>query len=108
MNLAHGIGAMVVVEGVENEAIALCAMEMGACIQQGFYFCRPQDCRDTLLAQCEQQLDTLSAAYKSRRIKMMDDRRAYFNKIEAIVREILQAFDYGSLPEYDTILFVVG
>jgi EAL domain-containing protein (putative c-di-GMP-specific phosphodiesterase class I) len=104
MNLAHGIGAMVVVEGVENESIALCAMDLGACVQQGFYFCRPQACRDTLMTQCECQLDTLSTAYRSRRIKMVDDRRAWFRKIEAIVQEVVKAFDDDSLPEYDIIL----
>ena len=42
IKLAHKIGVIVVAEGIETEAEALCCLERGADLVQGFYFARPQ------------------------------------------------------------------
>lgn len=104
LNLAHGIGALVVVEGVETQSIALNAMELGACFFQGFYFCRPQRCRGIMRSQCERQLKMLSKAYKTLRMAMVGERRAYFRHIETVAAKIERAFADGLPSEYDAIL----
>ncbi|MBW2011615.1 MAG: EAL domain-containing protein, partial [Deltaproteobacteria bacterium] len=104
LNLARGIGALVVVEGVETEEAALSAMDLGASIIQGFYFCKPGDSWEIMQSRCEERSRLLSAAYKTRKIKMVNERRAYFKKIDAIAGDVKQALRDLPLSEYDRIL----
>ncbi len=41
MRIAHKLGIVVITEGVETESEAMCCLERGADLMQGFYFARP-------------------------------------------------------------------
>lgn len=41
LHIAHKLGTVVVAEGIETEAEALCCLERGVDLMQGFYFARP-------------------------------------------------------------------
>ena len=88
INMAHCLGSLVVVEGVETEDAILTAMDLGASVMQGFYFCQPDDDWDDMKTGCNLRVEELSEIYKTRKLKMFENRRKYFSKIDAILAEL--------------------
>lgn len=103
LTLAHGIGALVVVEGVETSTSALTAMELGASIMQGFYFCRPDTDRVKMENLCQRGIDRLAEEYKTRKVKMFNARRDYFSKIDMIVGRLKSLIQELEFSEYERL-----
>ena len=104
LGLAHRIGALVVIEGVETEETALAAMDLGACIMQGFFFSLPDRSWVDINERCSTKIKELVCRRKSRKKGAFNARRSFFGKMEAIVGEIREYLRDGDLDDYEPIL----
>lgn len=73
--LGHGVGALVLAEGVENEAeMSICA-ELGADLIQGFFIGLPSPPDLRAFGEIESQLAVLSARQQERAVVQLTERR---------------------------------
>lgn len=71
--LAHDIGSLVVAEGVETEDETLTALQLGAGLVQGFYFCKPDNSTETVFEICSPKIEHCRVRLKERiREKQLD------------------------------------
>jgi EAL domain-containing protein (putative c-di-GMP-specific phosphodiesterase class I) len=84
--LAHDIGALVVAEGVENKDDTLRALQLGAGLLQGYYFCKPDPSIKEIFKICSGKIHTTGSDLK-KRIKWEKDRTG------ALMLECRQAVD---------------
>lgn len=66
-SLAHDIGALVVAEGVEDKDDTLSALQLGAGLLQGFYFCKPQPSIKEIFESCREKINITGSDLKLRR-----------------------------------------
>ncbi len=104
VGLSRGIGALVVVEGVENEEMGLAAMDLGAGLMQGFYFCKPAGRPEEIYASCEEKIRALSTQYKDRRIGLYNARRKHFKDLQNIMDDVEGLLSGRSFSAFQGIL----
>ncbi|GBF33081.1 hypothetical protein DCCM_2178 [Desulfocucumis palustris] len=94
VNLSRKIGALVVAEGVENEPEAICALELGADMLQGYYIARPGDISGVSVNRYDSKMEYLAVKYKShlsQRIKHERQKRDdYVRIIDMIISDLSQ------------------
>jgi EAL domain-containing protein (putative c-di-GMP-specific phosphodiesterase class I) len=105
VNLSRRIGALVVAEGIETEAEAITALELGADLLQGFFLCRPQptsafgsDLRAVT------KIEELARTFKSHMVDEINDRKLRHRGFNLIQDRMLAEMTHASAGEFDLIL----
>lgn len=92
VNLSKKIGALVVAEGVESEEEAICALELGADMLQGFYFAKPGEFTGQSLNRFDHKTDHMAVKYRNHiyeRIRTERQKLAGYMKItDRIIKEL--------------------
>jgi len=95
--LGRRIGALVVAEGVETEADAIVALELGADLLQGFYLARPQAPAPLHLRQTETTVRAVAEQFRGHMSRLLQQQRheqsQYHRMLDAVLRELLRSPD---------------
>src|SRR5688572_13887535 len=92
VSLSRRIGALVVAEGIETEAEAIAALELGADLLQGYFLSRPQDGSafdDSGLARASLKAADLARAFKTHMIDEISERKLHHRRLSDILDRIV-------------------
>ncbi len=103
VNLANKIGALVVAEGVEAEAEALAAVEIGVEILQGFYLGRPVPLPD-LDGACRRVIERLAARFGRHIIDKIGAKKDLHDRYGAVVSQIAEVLAGAQPEDFDLAL----
>ncbi|KJS15277.1 MAG: hypothetical protein VR69_14290 [Peptococcaceae bacterium BRH_c4b] len=101
VNLSKKIGALVVAEGVESEEEAICALELGADMLQGFYFARPGEFTGQSLNGFDHKTDYMAVKYKNHIYEKIRSERQKFAEYMKITDRIIEELSSTASPEFD-------
>jgi EAL domain-containing protein (putative c-di-GMP-specific phosphodiesterase class I) len=89
MRIAHKLGIVVIAEGIETESEALCCLERGADLVQGFYFARPRyPGPEAQLAEGMSKVHDLSVLLRERQLENFRLRKARYRGYDAVANRI--------------------
>ena len=99
-DLARGIGALVVAEGVETEDEALSILDLGINIHQGYLYAHPDQTPSDQVNRCTRAMDHLAENFRHRRVSRFERRKTWF----ATMGETVRALAYDLVPLKQTEL----
>ena len=88
VNLSQKIGALVIAEGIEREAEALMATELGASMLQGFYFAKPQPYNRQMFKYLDQHIGDTARKYEDYMGKKIMGEAMQHRNCNSVVDEI--------------------
>lgn len=88
--MSNRIGSLVVAEGVETSDEALCLLENGIDVFQGFYFARPAPGLDAVPDMSE-KVDALAEKHRQNRTQRIAEEKRLFSSIDLIVLTMCQS-----------------
>ncbi len=108
VSLSRRIGALVVAEGIETEAEAVTALELGCDLMQGYFLARPQpaDAFQTTAAAASAMgaVETLARSFRSRMVGEIHDRREAHRRLNTLLGRLLGELTGRSQAELDAAL----
>ncbi len=104
VQLSRRIGALVVAEGVESQAQAITALELGADLLQGYFLGRPQAPRSLTCAETIIRVEGLARRFKGYMIDRINQRKLQHRRFNIILNEILCELSNSSANQFDEIL----
>jgi EAL domain-containing protein (putative c-di-GMP-specific phosphodiesterase class I) len=107
VGLSRRIGALVVAEGIETEAEAITALELGVDLLQGFYLARPRAVNafaDGGLARAAGGVEVLARKFKSHMVGAINDRKLQHRRFNVILNRILCDLGNTQAALFDEIL----
>jgi EAL domain-containing protein (putative c-di-GMP-specific phosphodiesterase class I) len=107
VGLARRIGALVVAEGIETEAEAICALELGADLLQGYFLARPRAVSsfdDGGLARATVEIDALARKFKAHMVGAINGRKLQHRRFNVILNRILCDLTNTDAHAFDEIL----
>ncbi len=96
IKLAHRIGVVVVVEGIETEAEALSCLEHGADLVQGFYFAAPRPPERDCLLDGLQYASRLRSVLTEHMVQKFNEKKLkyqHYNEIASRITAVIQMSD---------------
>src|SRR4051812_28826893 len=105
VNLSRRIGALVVAEGIETEAEAIVALELGADLLQGFFLSRPQPATafdDGV--RVSGGIERLAHRFKGHMVNEINERKRQHRRFNVIQNGILCDLTNAQASEFDEIL----
>ena len=103
-NLADGIGALALAEGVETEEEALAVMDLGINLHQGFLYSHPSRPLTEQFRDCQSRIQIVAANFRKRRVEKFSIRQAYFNDISQSVSEVIANLSHCEYEDFEDIL----
>lgn len=103
-SLAQKIGALTVGEGVESESEALCALELGVDLLQGYHFARPGPPDPEGLGPVEERIASAARAYRDFTVNAIARRKAQHARYEQVVRQLFKELSRVSQDRFDELL----
>jgi len=107
VSLSRRIGALVVAEGIETEAEAIAALELGADLLQGYFLCRPQDASafdEVGIARPTHKAAGLAHAFKSHMLGGINERKLHHRRLSGILSRIIAQLAGVEAERFDAIL----
>jgi EAL domain-containing protein (putative c-di-GMP-specific phosphodiesterase class I) len=104
IKMAHRIGVFVVVEGIETEAEALCCLERGADLVQGFYFARPQPPEPDCIERGLGHASRLRRLLTEHMVRKFTKRKLQYKKYNDIANRIAAVVEMSDPTEYDVVI----
>jgi EAL domain-containing protein (putative c-di-GMP-specific phosphodiesterase class I) len=105
VNLSRRIGALVVAEGIETEAEAIAALELGADLLQGYFLSRPQP--TTAFGdgvRVSSGIERLAHAFKAHMVDKINERKRQHRRFNVIQNGILCDLTNAQASQFDEIL----
>jgi EAL domain-containing protein (putative c-di-GMP-specific phosphodiesterase class I) len=105
VSLCRRIGALVVAEGIETEAEAITALELGADLLQGFFLSRPQPATafdDGV--RVASGIERLAQRFKNHMVGEINERKRQHRRFNVIQNGILCDLTTAQAAEFDEIL----
>jgi EAL domain-containing protein (putative c-di-GMP-specific phosphodiesterase class I) len=105
VSLSRRIGALVVAEGIETEAEAIVALELGADLLQGFFLSRPQPATafdDGV--RVSSGIERLAHRFKGHMVNEINERKRQHRRFNVIQNGILCDLTNAQASEFDEIL----
>ena len=105
VSLSRRIGALVVAEGIETEAEAIVALELGADLLQGYFLSRPQPATafdDGV--RVARGIEKLAHRFKNHMVAAINDRKRQHRRFNVIQNGILCDLTNAQSAEFDEIL----
>lgn len=105
VSLSRRIGALVVAEGIETEAEAVVALELGADLLQGYFLSRPQPASafdDGV--RVARGIDRLAHRFKNHMVAAINERKRQHRRFNVIQSGILCALTHAQSIEFNEIL----
>jgi EAL domain-containing protein (putative c-di-GMP-specific phosphodiesterase class I) len=104
VQLTRRIGAIVVAEGIETQAQAMVALELGADLLQGFFLGHPQDASELGAGPITERIDALARRYKAYMIARINDKKLQHRRFNIILNQILCELTRVAAAEFDDVL----
>jgi EAL domain-containing protein (putative c-di-GMP-specific phosphodiesterase class I) len=104
IKLAHRIGVIVVVEGIETEGEALSCLEHGADLVQGFYFAPPQPPDRSCLLSGLQYANRLRSVLTEHMVRKFNERKLKYQHYNEIANRITAVVEMSSPKSYEETL----
>ena len=104
LKLAHKIGVVVVVEGIETEAEALSCLERGADLVQGYYFAYPQPPARTCLESGLDYATRLRSVLTEQMVRRFTERKLMYKRYNDIASRITAVVEMSDPAAYETML----
>jgi EAL domain-containing protein (putative c-di-GMP-specific phosphodiesterase class I) len=104
IKLAHRIGVIVVVEGIETEAEALTCLERGADLMQGYYFAYPQLPDRSCLEHGLDYASKLRSILTEHMVRRFTQRKLMYKQYNDIASRITTVVEMNDPAVYETIL----
>lgn len=107
LDLSRQIGALVVVEGVETEAEATVALELGADLLQGYYLGRPEahdSMQDASFDRTFSRVGALAQSFRTHMVEKINERRLRHRRFNVIVNQLLCDLSGADVSAFDQIL----
>jgi EAL domain-containing protein (putative c-di-GMP-specific phosphodiesterase class I) len=107
VSLSRRIGALVVAEGIETEAEAITALELGADLLQGYFLSRPQPAATFDaggMARAATCVESLARAFKTHMVGEINDRKIAYKRFNGILARILGELASADAEQFDAIL----
>ena len=105
VSLSRRIGALVIAEGIETEAEAIVALELGADLLQGFFLSRPQPATafdDGV--RVARGIERLAHRFKNHMVGTINERKRQHRRFNVIQNGILCDLTNAQASEFDEIL----
>ena len=103
-NLAQGIGALVLAEGLETEDEALAVLDLGINIHQGYYYARPQEYLAGYRPAGADKMEALALRFQTSRMERFSQRHEYYNLIGAGVQAIINDLEKAPFDGFEAAL----
>lgn len=101
--LGHGLGALVLAEGVESaDEVAACA-DLGADLIQGFFFGAPSRADSIAFDRIASLLDDASVNQRGRAVVRLTERKAEAGQNWALLFGLIEAAERVTVDEFDTL-----
>ncbi len=107
VGLSRRIGALVVAEGIETEAEAITALELGADLLQGYFLARPQPGTSfdvTGMGRAAGCVESLARAFKAHMVGEINNRKQAYRGFNEILARILGQLASADALQFDAIL----
>jgi len=104
VQLSRRIGTLVVAEGVETQPQAICALELGADLLQGFFLGRPEQSSTLVCTEATRRVGELGRRYKAFMIDRINQRKLQHRRFNIILNEILCELTRSNFEEFDLVL----
>jgi len=105
VSLSRRIGALVVAEGIESEAEAIVALELGVDLLQGYFLARPQAAMTVDdRARASAGLDSLAHNFKSHMVAEINGRKNQSRDFNLIQDRLLRELTKVRAPEFGAVL----
>ena len=107
VSLSRRIGALVVAVGIETEAEAVTALELGADLLQGFYLGRPRAASafdEGGLERAAACVEPLAQSFRSRMVGQIQARKTEYRRFNIILSRILTDLTAAPRTQFDAIL----
>jgi EAL domain-containing protein (putative c-di-GMP-specific phosphodiesterase class I) len=107
VSLSRRIGALVVAEGIETEAEAITALELGADLLQGYFLSRPQPAAtfdEGGMARAATCVESLARAFKIHMVGEINERKQAYRGFNEILARILSELADADAEHFDGIL----
>jgi len=107
VNLSRRIGALVVAEGIETEAEAVTALELGADLLQGFFLGRPSAAATFDRGGFERAagcVEPLARAFKGHMVGQINARKVEYRRFNQILSRILIELADATAGQFDGVL----
>jgi EAL domain-containing protein (putative c-di-GMP-specific phosphodiesterase class I) len=107
VSLSRRIGALVVAEGIETEAEAITALELGADLLQGYFLSRPQPAAtfdEGGMARAATCVESLARAFKTHMVGEINERKQAYRGFNEILARILGELADADAEHFDAIL----
>ena len=101
VSLSRRIGALVVAEGIETEAEAVTALELGADLLQGFFLGRPSAAAtfdNGGFERAAESVEPLARAFKGHMVGQINARKTEYRRFNMILNRILCDITSARLP----------
>lgn len=103
--LSKNVGALVVAEGIETEAEALKAFELGADMLQGFYFSKPKKSIDyEELIKLDKKICATSKKYRDHILRKAEDLKDMYKLCEDILENIVAGLNSAEENDFEQVL----
>ncbi|MFH1134445.1 MAG: EAL domain-containing protein [Pseudomonadota bacterium] len=103
-NLAQGIGALVVAEGIETEAEALAALDLGITLHQGYFYAHPDDPFTRQRERLNSRMEKLAESFRFRRIDRFSLRKNFFLRMADSVHQVAARLRTSSPEQFEEAL----
>ena len=107
VSLSRRIGALVVAEGIETEAEAITALELGADLLQGYFLSRPQPAATFDaggMGRAASCVESLARAFKTHMVGEINERKLAYRRFNDILARILGELVSADAEQFDAIL----
>jgi EAL domain-containing protein (putative c-di-GMP-specific phosphodiesterase class I) len=88
-SLAHGIGSVIIAEGVETREEAIACLELGCDYLQGFLFSRPARADELSSQGIDSVISSIADDFRKKMISRVPERHASFNRFNSIIERIV-------------------
>lgn len=103
VSLAHKIGSLVLAEGVETEAEVRMCSQLGAELQQGYYFARPGPDPAVLAQDLQPRLTEYGYWFSGYQKQMMQNQQVLADRYRQLAHEIAKGLRDFPLEDFDSI-----
>ena len=103
VSMAHGIGAVIIAEGVEDESDSVDCLEFGADYLQGYYFSRPLEFDNLDHDQMERRMTATAEKFREKILSRVRERHIKFAMYDGIldgIIAVLSGLEYQQFEEY--------
>lgn len=101
VQLSQKIGAVILAEGVEDEAETLTSLSLGAELLQGFYFSEPKELKGNFRKIMGEKLEPIARKFQGHMVELMNIRKLQHERFGLMLENLLEDFSSSGERELE-------